>query len=110
MTPISPTKAETHANPGPPGVVSALDGHWAVTAIDAHERARALNAAQRLWSAKHGPANLNDEDIPAVSVLATAYDVAALDWLDPYVHTFSGNGSPLSVSPTNAETLRPALV
>jgi hypothetical protein len=110
MTPISPTKAETpHGNPGPPGVVSALDGHWAVTAIDAHERARALSAAQRLWSAKHGPANPNDEDIPAISVLATAYDVAALDWLDPYVHTFSGNGS-LSLSPTNAETLRPALV
>ncbi|HZS57814.1 MAG TPA: hypothetical protein VFA43_01000 [Gemmatimonadaceae bacterium] len=110
MTPISPTKAETHANPGPPGVVSALDGHWAVTAIDAHERARALSAAQRLWSAKHGPANPNDEDIPAVSVLATAYDVAALDWLDPYVRTFSGNGTPLSVIPPNADTLRPALV
>jgi hypothetical protein len=110
MTPISPTKAETLANPGPPGVVSALDGHWAVTAIDAHERARALSAAQRLWSAKHGPANPNDEDIPAVSVLATAYDVAALDWLDPYVRTFSGNGSPLSVIPANAESLRPALV
>ena len=109
MTPISPTKAETpHGNPGPPGVVSALDGHWAVTAIDAHERARALSAAQRLWSAKHGPANPNDEDIPAVSVLATAYDVAALDWLDPYVRTFSGNGTPLS--PTNVEALRPALV
>jgi hypothetical protein len=111
MTPISPTKAETpHGNPGPPGVVSALDGHWAVTAIDAHERARALSAAQRLWSAKHGPANPNDEDIPAVSVLATAYDVAALDWLDPYVRTFSGNGVPLSASPPNVETLRPALV
>jgi hypothetical protein len=111
MTPISPTKAETpYGNPGPTGVVSALDGHWAVTAIDAHERARALNAAQRLWSAKHGPANPNDEDIPAVSVLATAYDVAALDWLDPYVRTFSGNGGPLSTSPPNAETLRPALV
>lgn len=111
MTPISPTKAETpHGNPGPPGVVSALDGHWAVTAIDAHERARALSAAQRLWSAKHGPANPNDEDIPAVSVLATAYDVAALDWLDPYVRTFSGNGTPLSAIPPNAETLRPALV
>ena len=110
MTPISPTKAETHANPGPPGVVRALDGHWAVTAIDAHERARALSAAQRLWSAKHGPANVNDEDIPAVSVLATAYDVAALDWLDPYVRTFSGNGTPLSAVPPNAETLRPALV
>ncbi|HSY81948.1 MAG TPA: hypothetical protein VK807_09310 [Gemmatimonadaceae bacterium] len=110
MTPISPTKAETpHGNPGPPGVVSALDGHWAVTAIDAHERARALAAAQRFWSAKHGPANPNDEDIPAVSVLATAYDVAALDWLDPYVRAFSGNGTPLS-SPPNAETLRPALV
>jgi hypothetical protein len=110
MTPISPTKAETpHGNPGPPGVVSALDGHWAVTAIDAHERARALSAAQRLWSAKHGPASPNDEDIPAVSVLATAYDVAALDWLDPYVRHYSGNGSP-APNPPVTDTLRPALV
>jgi hypothetical protein len=109
MTPISPTKAETpHGNPGPPGVVSALDAHWAVTAIDAHERSRALAAAQRLWSAKHGPANPNDEDIPAVSVLATAYDVASLDWLDPYVRHFSGNGAP--PPPQAADTLRPALV
>jgi hypothetical protein len=110
MTPISPTKAETpHGNPGPPGVVSALDGHWAVTAIDAHERARALSAAQRLWSAKHGPASPTDEDVPAVSVLATAYDVAALDWLDPYVRHFSGNGTQ-PTNPPMADTLRPALV
>jgi hypothetical protein len=111
MTPISPTKAETpHANPGPPGVVGALDAHWAVTAIDAHERSRALAAAQRLWSAKHGPANPNDEDIPAVSVLATAYDVASLDWLDPYVRHYSGNGAPPAPPQTAADTLRPALV
>jgi hypothetical protein len=110
MTPISPTKAETpHGNPGPPGVVSALDAHWAVTAIDAHERSRALAAAQRLWSAKHGPANPNDDDIPAVSVLATAYDVASLDWLDPYVRHFSGNGAPPTPQ-LAAESLRPALV
>jgi hypothetical protein len=110
MTPISPTRTETpHGNPGSPGVVSALDAHWAVTAIEPQERARALAAAQRLWSAKHGPASPTDEDITAVSVLATAYDVAALDWLDPFVHHFSGNGT-LPSSPPITDVLRPALV
>ncbi len=110
MTPMSPLKTEPlHGSPGPPGAVSALDGHWAVTAIDAHERSRALAAAQRLWSARHGPASPTDEDIPAVSVLATAYDVAALDWLDPFVRRSSGNGGAVA-APDTADALRPALV
>jgi len=86
MSPISPLKTEPmHGSPGPPGGVSVLDGHWAVTAIDATERARALADAARLWSERHGPASADDPDVPAISVLATAYDVAALDWLDPFV-------------------------
>jgi hypothetical protein len=86
MSPISPLKTEPmHGSPGTPGGVSVLDSHWAVTAIDATERARALADAARLWSERHGPASADDPDVPAISVLATAYDVAALDWLDPFV-------------------------
>jgi hypothetical protein len=115
MSPISPLKTEpahgTAGNPsGTPAAVSVLDTHWAVTAIDAQERSRALSAAQRLWAERHGPAPSTDPDVTVVSVLATAYDVAALDWLDPFVRHASGeNGAGGNMGPS-LEALRSPLI
>ncbi|HWZ60063.1 MAG TPA: hypothetical protein VNW46_13895 [Gemmatimonadaceae bacterium] len=118
MSPISPLKTEpahgATGNPaGSPTAVSVLDSHWAVTAIDAQERSRALSAAQRLWAERHGPAPATDPDVTVVSVLATAYDVAALDWLDPFVRRASGDtgggGTSGSVGPPS-DALRPPLI
>ena len=114
MSPISPLKTEpahgTGNPPGTPAAVSVLDSHWAVTAIDAQERSRALSAAQRLWAERHGPASSADPDVTVVSVLATAYDVAALDWLDPFVRRASGeNGAGGTMGPP-LEALRSPLI
>ena len=114
MSPTSPLKTEpshgTAGNPsGTPVAVSVLDSHWAVTAIDAQERSRALAAAQRLWTDRHGPAAAGDPDVTVVSVLATAYDVAALDWLDPFVRRASGDNSMSGAGPP-ADALRAQLV
>jgi len=109
MSPISPLKTEPlHGTPGSPGAVSELDSHWAVTALDAGERARALAAAARLWGERHGPASADDPDVPAISVLATAYDVAALDWLDPFVRRVGAESGGESDALTDA--LRTPLV
>jgi hypothetical protein len=113
MSPTSPLKTEpahgTAGNPsGTPAAVSVLDSHWAVTAIDAQERSRALAAAQRLWAERHGPAAAADPDVTVVSVLATAYDVAALDWLDPFVRRASGENSVGGAGPP-ADALRAQL-
>jgi hypothetical protein len=116
MSPISPLKTEPVHGPagspsGTPAAASVLDSHWAVTAIDAQERNRALSAAQRMWADRHGPASSADPDITVVSVLATAYDVASLDWLDPFVQRASGEGgsSSAGVGPP-ADALRPPLI
>jgi hypothetical protein len=61
-----------------------------VAAIDAQERTRAQLSAQRLWAERHGPAQMLDADVASISVLATAYDVAALDVLDPFVRRAMG--------------------
>jgi hypothetical protein len=113
MSPISPLKTEpAHGNPsGMAAAASVLDSHWAVTAIDAQERSRALAAAQRLWAERHGPSSSADPDVTVVSVLATAYDVAALDWLDPFVRRAGGGDTSTSggAGPP-VDALRPALV
>jgi hypothetical protein len=113
MSPISPLKTEPAHGPAgtTPAAVSVLDSHWAVTAIDAQERSRALAAAQRLWADRHGPAASTDPDVTVVSVLATAYDVASLDWLDPFVRRASGESgtSATGVGPP-ADALRPPLI
>jgi hypothetical protein len=116
MSPISPLKTEpahgaAGSPAGTPAAMSVLDSHWAVTAIDAQERSRALSAAQRLWADRHGPAASADPDITVVSVLATAYDVASLDWLDPFVRRASGEGgSPGAGVGPPTDTLRPPLI
>jgi hypothetical protein len=116
MSPTSPLKTEHAHGPagtpsGTPAAASVLDSHWAVTAIDAQERSRALAAAQRLWADRHGPAASTDPDVTVVSVLATAYDVASLDWLDPFVRRASGeNGSGATGVGPPADALRPPLI
>lgn len=111
MSPISPLKTEPLHGPPPPsggatGISGLLDSHWAVAAIDAQDRARALAAAQRLWAERHGPAAAGDADVSAISVLATAYDVAALDCLDPFVRRAVGNGSAQAAGGPTIESLQ----
>ena len=60
-----------------------LESHWAVAAIDDDARRRALAVAEQRWNQRRGrQLALDDEDEnTAIGILATAYDVAALDIL-----------------------------
>jgi hypothetical protein len=60
-----------------------LESHWAVAAIDDDARRRALAVAEQRWAHRRGrQLALDDEDeSTSIGVLATAYDVAALDIL-----------------------------
>lgn len=60
-----------------------LESHWAVAAIDHDARRRALAIAEERWNRRDaGQLALEDDDEnTAIGVLATAYDVAALDIL-----------------------------
>ena len=60
-----------------------FDTHWAVTAIDAATRGRALRSASQWHEAVAGSARrrpaIGVEDAAAIADLATAYDLAALE-------------------------------
>ena len=94
-----------------------LESHWAVAAIDDDARRRALAVAEERWTARRGrQLSLDNEDEnTAIGVLATAYDVAALDILvdgsgalatDPGV---TRDASPIVAGASRAFTLHGAL-
>jgi hypothetical protein len=60
-----------------------LESHWAVAAIDDDARRRALAVAEQRWSQRHARqlALGTEDENTAIGILATAYDVAALDIL-----------------------------
>jgi hypothetical protein len=60
-----------------------LESHWAVAAIDDDARRRALAVADQRWAQRRSRqlALDNEDENTAIGVLATAYDVAALDIL-----------------------------
>jgi hypothetical protein len=63
--------------------IDLLESHWAVAALDDDVRRRALAIAEQRWTQQRGrQLALDDEDeSTAIGILATAYDVAALDIL-----------------------------
>jgi hypothetical protein len=60
-----------------------LESHWAVAAIDDDARRRALAVAEQRWAQRHARqlALGTEDENTAIGILATAYDVAALDIL-----------------------------
>jgi hypothetical protein len=60
-----------------------LESHWAVAAIDDDARRRALAVAEQRWAQRHARQNVlgTEDENTAIGILATAYDVAALDIL-----------------------------
>lgn len=94
-----------------------LESHWAVAAIDDDARRRALAVAEERWTARRSrQLSLDNEDEnTAIGVLATGYDVAALDILvdgsgalatDPGASRVS---SPIIAGASRAFTLHGAL-
>lgn len=94
-----------------------LESHWAVAAIDDEARRRALAIAEERWNRRdRSQLSFGDEDEnTAIGILATAYDVAALDILvdasgalatDP---TAARAASPIVAGASRAFTLHAAL-
>jgi hypothetical protein len=94
-----------------------LESHWAVAAIDDGARRRALAIAEQRWGQRRtGQLALDNEDENTqIGILATAYDVAALDILvdatgalatDPSAERGS---SPIVAGASRALTLHGAL-
>jgi hypothetical protein len=86
-----------------------LESHWAVAAIDDDARRRALAIAEERWVQRRvRQLSLDDEDEnTAIGVLATAYDVAALDILvDPSGALATDPGTTRGASPVVAGASR----
>jgi hypothetical protein len=81
LMPTSPLRTEATSRASTP--FDLLESHWAVAAIDHDARRRALTVAEQRWAQRRGrQLLLDDEDeSTAIGILATAYDVAALDIL-----------------------------
>lgn len=81
MMPTSPMRSEAASRTSTP--FDLLESHWAVAALDHDARRRALMVAEQRWAQRRGrQLLLDDEDeSTAIGILATAYDVAALDIL-----------------------------
>lgn len=117
MMPTSPLRSELSSRVLEP--VDLLESHWAVAALDDDARRRALAVAEQRWTQRRSstiPLPLDDEDEnTAIGILATAYDVAALDVLvdasgnlasDPGI---ARGASPIIVGASRAFTLHGAL-
>lgn len=117
MMPTSPLRSEMSSRPLEP--IDLLESHWAVAALDDDARRRALTVAEQRWAQRRArtiPLPLDDEDEnTAIGILATAYDVAALDTLvdasgnlatDPGI---ARGASPIVIGASRAFTLHGAL-
>lgn len=112
--PTSPMRTEATSRASTP--YDLLESHWAVAAIDDDARRRALTVAEQRWERRGRQLALDDEDEnTAIGILATAYDVAALDILvdgSGALATDPGNtrgASPVVAGASRAFTLHGAL-
>lgn len=79
--PTSPVRTEAPSRASTP--FDLLESHWAVAAIDHDARRRALAVAEQRWAQRRARQFVLDDeaDSTTIGILATAYDVAALDIL-----------------------------
>ena len=60
-----------------------FEQHWAVLVVDQVARLRALADATERWLTRRSSQQpLIDRDLQAISELATAYDIAAIEYID----------------------------